>query len=71
MAHKTGSSDRTPQGIKIADNDIGIGFLPDGRSYIITVFIADSGLDDKANAALTAEISRIVYEAFSEPHKDK
>ena len=71
MAHKTGSSDRTPQGIKIADNDIGIVFLPDGRSYIITVFIADSGLDDKANAALTAEISRIVYEAFSEPHKDK
>ncbi len=65
LAHKTGSSDRTPQGIKIADNDIGIVTLPDGSTYRIAVFIADSGLDDKRNAALIAALSRIAYETFA------
>lgn len=65
LAHKTGSSDRTPHGVKIADNDMGIVTLPDGSSYRIAVFVADSELDDNSNAALIAAISKIVYEAFS------
>lgn len=67
IAHKTGSSDRTPEGVKIADNDIGIVTLPDGRLYAIAVYVSDSHLDDRRNAALTATISRIVYEAFAQP----
>ena len=67
IAHKTGSSDRTPEGVKIADNDMGIVTLPDGRRYAIAVFVSDSHLDDGRNAAITAAISRIVYEAFAQP----
>ncbi len=69
VAHKTGSSDRTPQGVKIADNDMGMVMLPDGRRYAIAVFVSDSHLDDKGNAALIAAVSRIVYETFAKPPK--
>lgn len=71
LAHKTGSSDRTPQGVKIADNDMGIVTLADGSSYRIAVFVADSELDDSGNAALIAAISKIVYEAFSARREDR
>lgn len=69
LAHKTGSSDRTPEGVKIADNDMGIVTLPDGRRYAIAVFVSDSHLDDKDNAAIIAAVSRIVYETFAGQHK--
>lgn len=65
VAHKTGSSDRTPKGIKIADNDVGIVRLPDGRSYSIAVFVKDSRLSDAENAALIARISRTVHDLLS------
>ncbi len=69
VAHKTGSSDRTASGIKIGDNDAGIVFLPDGRRYCIAVFVADSHLSDSENAAIIADISRMVYDAVrSEEH---
>ncbi|MFR0775136.1 MAG: hypothetical protein ACLSH3_15795 [Alistipes finegoldii] len=42
MAHKTGSAFRDAQGVMVADNDIGIVRLPDGRSYSIAVFVTDS-----------------------------
>lgn len=69
IAHKTGSSDRTPEGIKIADNDMGIVTLPDGRSYCIAVFVCDSPLDDAANAAVIARISGMVYDELAGEHE--
>ncbi len=63
-AHKTGSSDRTADGIKIADNDIGIITLPDGRVCCIAVFVCDSPMSDGENAALIARIARIVCEEW-------
>lgn len=62
VAHKTGSSDRTASGVKIADNDIGFVRLPDGREYSIAVFVMDSREDDRTNAAVIARISRLVYD---------
>lgn len=58
LAHKTGSSDRTPQGLKIADNDVGMVFLSGGKEVPIAVFISDSPLTDAGNAMLTAQIAR-------------
>lgn len=46
----------------VADNDIGIVRLPDGRSYSIAVFAMDSREDDRTNAAVIARISRLVYD---------
>lgn len=62
VAHKTGSSNRTAEGIKIADNDAGFIYLNNGQVYYITVFVKDSKEDDATNAAIIAEISKAAYE---------
>lgn len=59
LAHKTGSSDRLC-GIKIADNDLGMILLPDGRMVYIAVFVKNSMLDDGGNAAIIADVARAV-----------
>ena len=64
LAHKTGSSDRTAEGIKIADNDIGIISLPDGRVCYIAVFVCDSPMSDADNAAIVASVARMVCEEW-------
>lgn len=66
LGHKTGSSDRTTEGIRIAENDAGYAVLPDGRFGFIVVFVTDSHEDDAANAALIARISRAAYTCFTE-----
>ena len=65
IGHKTGSSDRTAEGIRIADNDVGYVVLPDGRRYCIAVFVTESEENDATNAAIAASASRAAYEYFS------
>lgn len=65
LGHKTGSSDCTPEGIRIADNDAGYVVLPDGRHYCITVLVTDSRHDDARNAGVIAAISEAAYEYFT------
>lgn len=64
LGHKTGSSSRTQEGMRVADNDVGFVRLPDGRQYYIAAFVMNSLEDDQTNAAMIAEISRKVYEAM-------
>ena len=65
IGHKTGSSDRDMQGVKIADNDLGYVELPDGSGYAICVYVAETALSDGETAALIAEISRLVWQRSS------
>lgn len=65
VAHKTGSSDRTEQGVKIADNDAGFVYLPNREIYYIAVFVKDSAEEDATHAAIIAGISQKVYEYMS------
>ena len=65
VGHKTGSSDRTPEGIKIADNDAGFVILPNGQKYYIAVFVMESQETDADNAAIIASISKIVYDTLN------
>lgn len=64
LGHKTGSSSRKSNGIKIADNDTGYVFLPDGNVYYIAVMIKDSKMSDEENAKLVSSISKITYTHF-------
>ncbi|WP_288864632.1 class A beta-lactamase [uncultured Alistipes sp.] len=61
VAHKTGSGLRDAQGTVAADNDIGIIFLPDGRTCSIAVLITDSAEADSTNAHTIALISKNIY----------
>lgn len=60
LAHKTGSSDRSPEGVKTGDNDAGVITLPDGRRCYLAVFIKDSAESDTVNAATIAGITKII-----------
>ncbi len=64
LAHKTGHSDRLPDGRMIGDADAGVIYLPDGRKCYVSVLIMDSMETDEVNAGVMAEIARIVYGYF-------
>ncbi len=66
LGHKTGSSFRSEEGMMAADNDLGFVVLPDSSHYTIAVFIKDSMESDQTNAAITAGISRMVYQYLLE-----
>lgn len=57
LGHKTGHSDRRPDGVMIGDNDAGVVTLPDGRRLYIAVFIRDSRESDAENAAVIADVA--------------
>ncbi|MBD5627497.1 MAG: class A beta-lactamase [Desulfovibrio sp.] len=61
LGHKTGTSDRDADGRLMALNDAGFVLLPDGRHYVIAVFIKDSRASDAETEAMIAEISSCVY----------
>ena len=65
VGHKTGSSSRKNNRIKIADNDAAFVVLPDGEVYYLVVFLQDSVLSDLKNADLFRRISEVVFEEFS------
>lgn len=62
FGHKTGNSSRKADGVKIADNDAGFAILPNGKTCYIAVFVIESKMSDSENAALIAQISKMVYE---------
>lgn len=64
VAHKTGHSDRLPDGTMIGDADAGAIYMPDGRKCYVSVLIMDSKETDEVNAGVMAEIAGIVYRYF-------
>lgn len=57
--HKTGSSDRTPQGLKLADNDLAFFRLPDGRHVALAVFLCNSLESPETNLSLIKDITSL------------
>lgn len=66
IGHKTGTGDINSQGRIIAVNDVGYVVLPDGRHYVIAVFIKDSAYDMSETSELIAAISSKVYSYISQ-----
>ena len=66
VAHKTGSSGKDRQGKTIAENDIGIVTLPNGKQYAISVFVSDSMESEQVNTGIIADISEVVFKYFSQ-----
>lgn len=65
LAHKTGHSDRLPNGCLIGTADAGVIYLPDGRKCYIAVLIKDSQEPDDINAGMIARIAAAAYAAFA------
>jgi beta-lactamase class A len=64
VAHKTGSSGYNDKGIASATNDAGIVELPDGRKFVIAVFVSDFKGDEKTCESIIAKISRAVWDYY-------
>lgn len=62
FGHKTGHSDRKPDGTQIATTDAGIIYLPNGKKCFIAVLIKDSKESDEENARIMSSIARVVYD---------
>lgn len=66
VANKTGWSGTNKEtGITAAVNDIGIVFLPNGKYFIISVFVTDSQEDFKTNAKIIADIAKATYDFYT------
>ena len=65
VAHKTGTSGTSPEGLSPATNDVGIITLPNGKHLAIAVFVCNSTADEATRDAVIAKISKAVYDAHA------
>lgn len=65
VAHKTGSSGKDKNGLTVAENDMGIITLSNGKHYALSVFVSDSMESEATNTKMVADISKIVFHYFS------
>lgn len=64
VAHKTGSSGTNKAGLTAAVNDIGIVFLPTGKSFFISVLVTDSKENAETNEKIIADIAKLTWDYF-------
>ena len=64
VAHKTGYSGATKEGLVGATNDIGIVILPNGKKFAIALFVSDSMENEKTNDGIMAEITKVVWDYY-------
>lgn len=65
VGHKTGSSG-DKDGLTAATNDVGIITLPNGKHYILAVFVSITREKEEAQENLIARISKACYDYFDE-----
>lgn len=65
VAHKTGASGKYDNGLTVAENDMGIVTLPDGKHYAIAIFVNNSIETDEVNCRIVSDISKAVWDDFN------
>ena len=65
VAHKTGSSGKPNNVLTVAENDMGIITLPNGKHYAIAVFVVNSTETEAINCRIVSDISRAVWDNFN------
>ncbi len=65
VAHKTGTSGISKEGLTAAVNDIGIVFLPDGKYFYISIFVSNSRESAETNEKIIADIAKASWDYFT------
>lgn len=65
VAHKTGSSGKNDKGLTIAENDMGIITLPNGKHYAVAIFVNNSMETEAVNCKMVSDISKAVWDDFN------
>ncbi len=64
-AHKTGSSSIKDNILTIAENDMGIITLPNGKHYAIAIYVSNSKESEAENCKIISDISKAVWDNFN------
>lgn len=64
-AHRTGSSGMKDNLLTIAENDMGIITLPNGKHYAIAVYVSNSKETEAENCKIISDISKAVWDNFN------
>ncbi|UHO39784.1 CGA/CIA family class A beta-lactamase [Chryseobacterium capnotolerans] len=64
-AHKTDSSGRKDNSLTIAENDMGIITLPNGKHYAIAIYVSNSKESEAENCKIISNISKAVWDNFN------
>jgi beta-lactamase class A len=70
FAHRTGISSTNAENIRAGMNNIGIVKLPNGKHYIISIFLKDVKEDLKSSEKILAELSRMTWNYFHSKYKN-
>lgn len=65
VAHKTGASGKNNEGLTVAENDMGIITLLNGKHYAIAIFVSNSMESDAVNCKMVSDISKAVWDDFN------
>lgn len=66
VAHKTGSSGTSPEGLTPATNDVGIITLPNGKHLVISVFVCNSPDNEATREGVIAKIAKAAYDFYNQ-----
>lgn len=64
VGHKTGTGDKTPEGLYQGINDIGFIELSNGKHIMIAIFCDKANLTIEEAESIIAEIARMAYKAY-------
>ncbi|MDM1554817.1 class A beta-lactamase, subclass A2 [Chryseobacterium indologenes] len=64
LAHRTGISGRNEQNIRAAMNDVGIAKLPNGKHFILSVYLKNINEEMKDTEKIIADIGNAVWEYY-------
>ncbi|WP_336961553.1 class A beta-lactamase, subclass A2 [Chryseobacterium contaminans] len=64
LAHRTGISGRNEQNIRAAMNDVGIVKLPNGKHFILSVYLKNINEEMKDTEKIIADIGRAVWDYY-------
>ncbi|MGE8552683.1 MAG: class A beta-lactamase, subclass A2 [Chryseobacterium jejuense] len=64
LAHRTGISGRNEQNIRAAMNDVGIVKLPNGKHFILSVYLKNINEEMKDTEKIIADIGSVVWEYY-------
>jgi beta-lactamase class A len=65
IAHKTGTSPTSAEGLSPATNDVGIITLPNGKHLVISVFVCNSTNDEATREGVIAKIGKAAFDYYS------
>jgi beta-lactamase class A len=64
VAHKTGTSGTNEIGVSAALNDIGIVTLPNGKHFLISIFVSDSYENEETNEKIISDIAKLTWNYY-------